>query len=206
MLKIEHGYKNYGEKSVLIDINLEFKDGKSYGIVGRNGSGKTQILKSLAGFIKLSRGRVLQDNTIIRQKNNYIEDAGIVIEIPEFISGFTLEKNLKLIKDMCKNKNEIDLEKWIKFYNLEEFRAKKFKHLSLGTRKKMCLIQAFMHNPKYLLLDEPMDSLDEESVRKTRDYLLSIKKDRTLILTSHNIDDIDILSDSIYKIVDGKLV
>ena len=139
-----------------------FENHHIYGLVGINGSGKTLILKALAGYIKLDKGTVYQDNIQIRKRKNYIERAGVLIENPEFISHLSLLENLELVKQLCRHKKEIDLSYWISLYGLEKFTHTAYKNLSLGTKKKMALIQAFIDSPEILILDEPMNALDEK--------------------------------------------
>lgn len=201
MIAIKNAYKKYNGKYVLENINLTFENGKIYGIVGENGSGKTLILKSICGYIALNKGEVLQDGKKIRNKLNFIEDAGIVIENPNFMEDFTLIENLTIIKNLSDKKNEIDLDYWLAFYKLEKHKDKNFKTLSLGTKQKMFLIQAFMTNPKILILDECFSGLDDEMATKTRAYIKEyINKDRLIILTSHIKSDIDELCDEVFEL------
>lgn len=205
MFKIENGYKTYNKNNVLKNINLNFEDGKVYGLVGINGCGKTLILKALSGYIKLDKGVVYQDDTQLRTKNNYVTNTGVLIENPEFISHLTLSENFKeLIKIYNK---DIDIEKWIKIYELEEYKNTKFKHLSLGTKKKMALIQAFMHDPNNLIFDEPMNALDELSVKKTKNLIKENieKNQKVIVLTSHHAQDIEDLCDVVIHIENGEV-
>jgi len=203
ILKIQNGFKEYNEKVVLENINLVFESGHKYGLLGINGSGKTLILKVLAGYICLNKGFVYQDNTIIRKKMNFIQNAGILIENPSFLTSYSLFKNLELIKSMCKSPQNIDLNYWINLYDIEKFKYTKYKNLSLGTKQKMALIQAFMDQPKVLLLDEPFNSLDSKSCDITHDIINTFSKDCIVILTSHIKEDINRLCDIKYRIVDG---
>lgn len=193
MIKIENAKKTYGKLDIFSDVNLEFKNGEIYKLSGTNGSGKTVLLKSIAGYSVLDNGSITVDGKKIRNKNNFIEDAGILIEEPSFIKDETLISNLEAIKQFCKNKKEINLENWLDFYDLQKHKNKKFKHLSLGTKKKMLLIQAFMHEPKILLLDEPFNALDKESIKKTQDLLRKYKDEgRLIIIATHTEDKKDI--------------
>lgn len=206
MLKIEHGFKSYKGTPVLEDINLTFNNNQIYGLVGINGSGKTLILKALAGYIKLDRGAVYQDKTKIRKQKNYIQNAGILIENPEFISHLSLLENLEMLKTLCRHKKDIDLTYWIALYGLEKFTHTTYKNLSLGTKKKLSLIQAFMDFPQILILDELMNALDEKSVDITQKLILEHKKNGLVILTSHLSSDIDYLCDTVYVVEEGKII
>lgn len=165
-LEIINGQKIYGKRPILNQLNLVFQSGKIYGLKGDNGSGKTVLLKILAGYIKLDKGKVLQDGKVYGVKNHYIQDAGILIEKVEFLS-----------------------------------------HLSLGTKQKMALIQAFISSPSILFLDEPMNALDEKSVRLTKQVILSyLKKENGLvILTSHISEDISDLCTDVLVVENGHI-
>lgn len=198
MIEIKNGYKKYNGKYVLENVNLKFEDGYIYGIVGENGSGKTQIMKAICGYIALNKGEVYQDGKKIRDSLNFIKDAGIVIENPDFMEDYTLLENLNIIKKLADNPKEIDIDYWINFYDLSKHKNKKYKNLSLGTKQKILLIQAFMTNPKVLILDECFSGLDEASANKTREYIKNYKnKDRLIILTSHIKTDIEMLCDKV---------
>ena len=206
MLEIINGYKKYKNLEVLSDINLKFEDGKMYAIIGANGSGKSLILKALSGYNKLTSGKVLQDGNEIKKNNNYIEDAGIIIKNPVMVNEYTINENLEYLKKMSENNKEIDLEKWYKYFEIEEYKEKRFSELSLGTKQKVALIQAFMHNPKNILLDEPFNALDKKTVIKVKELLLEEKKKGKLIVIITHIND-EILEecDEVIELENGKV-
>ncbi len=207
MLEIIDGVKKYGSKTVLNNINYKFEDGKMYGITGANGSGKTLILKSLAGFIKYTTGRVMQNGKEIRKNNNYIENAGIIIENPILVNDFTINQNLEYLKKQSVNADEIDLEKWYRFFNIQEYKDVKFKNLSLGTKQKVGLIQAFMHEPQNILLDEPFNALDKENVKAVQEYLIQKRNEgKLVIIITHINDDILKKCDYVLEISEGKIL
>ena len=206
MLEIINGYKKYKNLEVLSDINLKFEDGKMYAIIGANGSGKSLILKALSGYNKLTSGKVLQNGNEIRKNNNYIEDAGIIIENPVMVNEYTITENLEYLKKMSKNTKEIDLEKWYKYFEIEEYKEKRFSELSLGTKQKVALIQAFMHNPKNILLDEPFNALDKKAVIKVKELLLEEKKKgKLIVIVTHINDEILEECDEVIEMENGKV-
>lgn len=206
MLEIINGYKKYKNLEVLSDINLKFEDGKMYAIIGANGSGKSLILKALSGYNKLTSGKVLQDGNEIRKNNNYIEDAGIIIENPVMVNEYTIAENLEYLKKMSENSKEIDLEKWYKYFEIEEYKEKRFSELSLGTKQKIALIQAFMHNPKNILLDEPFNALDKKAVVKVKELLLEEKKKgKLIVIVTHINDEILEECDEVIEMENGKV-
>ena len=206
MLEIINGYKKYKNLEVLNDINLKFEDGKMYAIIGANGSGKSLILKALSGYNKLTSGKVLQNRNEIRKNNNYIEDAGIIIENPVMVNEYTITENLEYLKKMSENSKEIDLEKWYKYFEIEEYKEKRFSELSLGTKQKVALIQAFMHNPKNILLDEPFNALDKKAVIKVKQLLLEEKKKgKLIVIVTHINDEILEECDEVIEMENGKV-
>ena len=206
MLEIINGYKKYKNLEVLSDINLKFEDGKMYAIIGANGSGKSLILKALSGYNKLTSGKVLQDGNEIRKNNNYIENAGIIIENPVMVNEYTINENLEYLKKMSKNSKDIDLDKWYKYFEIEEYKEKRFSELSLGTKQKVALIQAFMHNPQNILLDEPFNALDKKAVIKVKELLIEEKeKGKLIIIVTHINDEILEECDEVIELENGKV-
>ena len=206
MLEIINGYKKYKNLEVLSDINLKFEDRKMYAIIGANGSGKSLILKALSGYNKLTSGKVLQDGNEIRKNNNYIEDAGIIIENPVMVNEYTINENLEYLKKMSENSKDIDLDKWYKYFEIEEYKEKRFSELSLGTKQKVALIQAFMHNPQNILLDEPFNALDKKAVIKVKELLIEEKKKgKLIIIVTHINDEILEECDEVIELENGKI-
>ena len=206
MLEIINGYKKYKNLEVLSDINLKFEDGKMYAIIGANGSGKSLILKALSGYNKLTSGKVLQNENEIRKNNNYIEDAGIIIENPVMVNEYTINENLEYLKKMSENSKDIDLDKWYKYFEIEEYKEKRFSELSLGTKQKVALIQAFMHNPQNILLDEPFNALDKKAVIKVKELLIEEKKkEKLIIIVTHINDEILEECDEVIELENGKV-
>ena len=206
MLEIINGYKKYKNLEVLSDINLKFEDGKMYAIIGANGSGKSLILKALSGYNKLTSGKVLQNGNEIRKNNNYIENAGIIIENPVMVNEYTITENLEYLKKMSENNKDIDLDKWYKYFEIEEYKEKRFSELSLGTKQKVALIQAFMHNPQNILLDEPFNALDKKAVIKVKELLIEEKKKgKLIIIVTHINDEILEECDEVIELENGKV-
>lgn len=206
MLEIINGYKKYKNLEVLSDINLKFEDGKMYAIIGANGSGKSLILKALSGYNKLTSGKVFQNGKEIRKNNNYIENAGIIIENPVMVNEYTINENLEYLKKMSENSKDINLDKWYKYFEIEEYKEKRFSELSLGTKQKVALIQAFMHNPQNILLDEPFNALDKKAVIKVKELLIEEKKKgKLIIIVTHINDEILEECDEVIELENGKI-
>lgn len=205
MIVLENISKKFGDNIVLNNINLTLNSGKIYGFQGSNGSGKTILFKIICGFAAPSKGKVFVNNKQIGKDLDFPENCGVIIETPGFIERFSGYKNLKLlssINNLIDDKRIIEL---MQLFDLDYKSNKKVKNYSLGMKQKLGLIQAIMEYPKILILDEPMNALDEKTVEKTRKLLKSIKDDCIILISSHNKEDIIELCDEIFFINNGTL-
>lgn len=172
---VKNATKEIRKKIILDNINYTFENGKIYGLSGRNGCGKTMLLRALAGLIFLNEGDISYDGQVIHKDIDFPESIGIVIENVDLLGQFDGFTNLKLLAEI---KNIITDEEIIDVLNrigLDAGNKKKVKHYSLGMRQKLAIAQAIMENPEVLLLDEPTNGLDEDGVLKIRELLLEMK-------------------------------
>lgn len=203
---IEHVSKKYGENMVLDDISLEFESGKIYGLVGRNGCGKTMLMKCICGFVKPSAGRVIVNDKEVGKEIDVPEDIGIIIENPGFVSNYSGYKNLKLLASVNRKIKKEEILKYMEMVGLDPKSKKHVGKYSLGMRQKLGIAQAIMENPSIIILDEPMNGLDNVSVEKVREMLKKVVEEDTLIiLASHNHEDIDTLCNIVYHMDNGKI-
>lgn len=206
MIECKGIYKEFRGRSVLEDINLQFHEGKIYGIVGMNGSGKTLLLKTIAGLSRPSEGRVIIDGEELKA-GNFTKNVGLVSDCIGFLPQYTARENLYSLARIQKKIGMEEIDEILQIVGLDPESKKVYKKFSLGMKQKLAIAQAFMEKPKILLLDEPMNGLDEESVAKMRQFFrLYVEENQAImILTSHNREDIEELSDQIYKIKNGKI-
>ncbi len=200
-IELVHVNKSYKNSPVFNDLNITFDKGKSYGIMGRNGSGKSVLLKLIAGFAYADSGQIVIDGKTMKKDMDFIPDAGVVINAPEFMNNMTGLKNLLYLAEIKNVVSQSDIENLLKTFRLYDARNKKVSTYSQGMKQRLRLAQSMMENPSVLLLDEPMNALDKDGVELVK----SILKDRmaqgkTLIFTSHNREDIEDLADVIYEI------
>ena len=192
-LKIEHICKVIKGVSLLKDVSLTITKGHIYGIVGRNGSGKTVLLKCICGFMPITSGKILQDGVEIGKDTEFIRDTGFIIENPSFLSGKSGLKNLKYLAGIRKKANEERLRECMGKY-------------SLGMRQRLGIAQVLMEDPDFILLDEPMNGLDNEGVVQMRELFIKLKQQgKTFLVVSHNRDDIEALCDEVYEMDAGML-
>lgn len=136
-----------------------------------------------------------------------MSNAGIMIENVQFLPFLTLRENLEMLKDFSKKITDDKISSWIDYYKLNEFVDTKYKNLSLGTKQKLAIIQAVIHNPKVLILDEPFNGLDERSVGLTKNIILKKKEQGCIVIvTTHIKENIDNICDVTYLVSEGKIV
>lgn len=191
---------------ILSDINLHVKKGKITGLVGRNGCGKTMLMKCITGFVKPTEGEVVFDGKKVGEDIDFPADTGIIIETPSFVPYYSGYKNLMELAMLKRKIGKKEVEEVLKKVGLYDARHKLVRKYSLGMRQRLGIAQALMENPETLILDEPMNGLDNECVELVRDILAQLKKQgKTILLVSHNAEDIMVLCDEIYEMDKGKL-
>lgn len=205
-IKLENVSKRFKNENVLKGISYSFESGKIYSIVGRNGSGKSVLLKIIAGLYLQDKGNVLFDNKNYNMINEIPDNLGIVIEQPSFINDLTGLENLKLLASIRNIATERDIVESLEIVNLKDDMNKKYSKYSLGMRQKLSIAQAIMEQQKVILLDEPFNGIDRQSVVAIKEYLKRVKnEDKLIIITTHIMDDVVDLSDVMLYIEDGML-
>lgn len=207
IIKIENATKSFKNKAVFSDINIDIEEGKSYGFIGYNGCGKSVLFKAVCGFSLLNSGSIKYKGQVIGDEIDFIKDTGAIIETPDFLNDLSGFKNLKIIAEIQNIIDDEQIYEALKSVNLYNERNIKVGRYSLGMKQKLRIAQAVMENPSILILDEPMNGLDKESVELVRNLLSShVKKGGTLLLASHNKDDIDMLCQYVYEFENGKVL
>ena len=205
-IKLENVSKRFKNENVLNGISYSFESGKIYSIVGRNGSGKSVLLKIIAGLYLQDKGNVLFDNKNYNMINEIPDNLGIVIVQPSFINDLTGLENLKLLASIRNVATERDIVESLEIVNLKDDMNKKYSKYSLGMRQKLSIAQAIMEQQKVILLDEPFNGIDRQSVVAIKEYLKKAKnEDKLIIITTHIMDDVVDLSDVMLYIEDGML-
>ena len=196
---VENVTKVFGNQEVLKTVCVKFEMGKIYGIVGRNGSGKTVLLKCICGLLCPQAGTVTVGGKVVGKDVDYPENIGFIIETPGFLPGYPGLKNLKYLASVRGKVKEDEIRKYMELVGLNPDDKKHVGNYSLGMRQRLGIAQAFMENPDILILDEPMNALDNNGVEEIRGVLLKMKEQgKLIIIASHVRDDIDILCDEVY--------
>lgn len=205
-VKIEKVTKKLKGTEVLKDINLTLESGKVYGFIGKNGSGKTMLLRLVAGLLRPTEGKVYVDGQDIYSMKGILPDIGIIIENVGVYPEFTGFKNLKMLAKIKNKIKDSDIEEAISRVGLDPHDKRIVKKYSLGMRQKIVIAQAIMERPDILVLDEPTNALDDSGIELFRKIIKEEKERGAVILmASHNKEDIAVLCDDIYQIKGGEL-
>lgn len=199
--------KDLKKNTVLNNVNYTFHSGKIYGLSGRNGCGKTMLLRAIAGLILPTEGYVSIDGKIIGKDIEFPESIGLIIENMNMPNEYTAFKNLQLLAKIKNTANEQDIKNTLIKVGLDPNDKKTVKKFSLGMKQKLNIAQSIMEKPQILLLDEPTNALDSESVKCVHQLLSEFKKsDALVIIASHNKEDLDGICDVIINIDEGEIV
>lgn len=206
MIKIENVTLTIKKAEILKNITVNFEKGMIHGLIGRNGSGKTMLMKCICGFVKPTSGSIMVNGKRIGKDCDFPEDIGIMIETPGFIPYYSGHKNLKLLADLKGKIGKPEILSAMERVGLDPALKRHVRKYSLGMRQRLGIAQAIMENPDLLILDEPMNGLDKDGVRDMREYLLDLKEQgKTILIASHSAEDIDVLCDTVCEMDKGKL-
>lgn len=202
---IENLSKTIKNNKILDNVNLTFESGHVYGLVGRNGSGKTMLLRAICGLIFPDSGKVIIDGKQLHKDISFPESCGIIIENTDLLPNFSAFDNLKMLSEIKNTANDNMIKSAIKSVGLDPDSKKKVKTFSLGMKQRLSIAQALFEDHDILLLDEPTNALDEDGVNDVRRILLEQKKkNKLIIIASHNKEDISLLSDTVISVSNGR--
>lgn len=207
IVTVEHLSKSYGKQLVLDDISFEINKGEIVGFIGPNGAGKSTLMKCMCNLIKMDQGTVnICGNDLIKDRKKALQMQASLIEGPGLFFTMTGLQNLKLfasLKDVSKER----LEEMIEYSNLGKHIHKKVSDYSLGMKQRLALAIALLSEPKFLMLDEPMNGLDPTGIFELREELRNMvhKYDMALLISSHQLSEIEKIADRIIYIDHGKI-
>ena len=207
IIVINNVLKEFKNQIVLNNVNADFYMGKIYGIIGRNGSGKTVLLKCICGLLNASAGNITVNKKIVGREIDFPQNVGFIIETPGFLTNYSGYKNLKYLASIRGLIKQDTIKKTMELVGLDPADKKPVGKYSLGMRQRLGIAQALMENPDILILDEPMNALDYDGVNEMREVFLKLKQQGKLILlASHIHEDIDTLCDEVYETRAGNLI
>ena len=207
-MKIEvHEYeKTISSNTLLSNINISLTSGNIYGFQGKNGSGKTMLMRAISGLILPTSGYVEVDGKRIGKDIDFPQDIGVLIENPGFIGSYSGFENLRLLASLKNRVSDEKIAELMKQLSLDPADSKKFRKYSLGMKQKLGIIAAVMEEPEIIILDEPFNALDEKSCEIVNDMLLKLKADnKIIIIACHDKEELFRIADVVYVIENGEV-
>lgn len=206
MIEVINLKKEFKGNIVFDNVNLKFEKGNIYGITGKNGSGKSVFFKVLAGLYYPTSGEVLFDKVNYSSNDKFPPSMRALIGKPQFFNDLNAFDNLKVLTNIQHKVGNIEIEKTLDLVNLEN-NKKIYSKFSEGMKQKLALAATFVEETEIILLDEPFNALEEETVKKICKYINSIKKDKIILISTHYKEDLVNLNvDKIIKFTEGKVI
>ena len=205
MIEVKNISKSFGDKLVLNNISCTFEPGKIYGIIGINGVGKSTLLRIINGIYDQNQGQVLLDGKVIKDNAEVKENICFVSDDAYFFKGYTLDDMAGFYNDMYENFSEKNFKYFAETLNLDTHQ--KMSNFSKGMKRQSSLILCLATNAKYMFFDETFDGLDPLSRNKMKNHLMEYAKNgNTIIMTSHNMKELEDICDSIAVLEQGKML
>ncbi len=206
VIRLENVSKKFSSEEMIKNISMEFQKGRIYGIVGKNGSGKTVLFKLIAGYLKPSSGDIFVMGKKIGVDVDFPQSMGLVIETPGFLPQYTAYQNLQYLAGIRKVIGKEEIASAIRMVGLEPDSRKKVGKYSLGMRQRLGIAQAIMEKPELILLDEPMNGLDKKGIADIKQLLRELAAEgKTILMTSHYAEDMQVC-DEVFEMEDGRLL
>lgn len=207
LIEIEGVSKTIGKRCVIDNVSLNLESDKIWGFKGINGSGKTMLMRLIAGLIKPDKGRIIIDGKVLWRDISFPESVGILIESPTFLDGLTGFKNLKTLASIKNIITDNDIRKSLSDVGLDPDLSKKYKAYSLGMKQRLGIAAAIMERPEVILLDEPTNALDGEGIELVKALIERERNRGALVVVScHDESIISELSDEIVYLSEGKII
>lgn len=205
-LKVNNYNKKIKNNEILKDINLNLSKGKIYGLKGHNGSGKSMLMRAMAGIMFPTSGEVIINGENITKEKRVYENIGILIESPGFIDSLTGDDNLMMLADIKEKIGATEIREWMKKFDLNSEDKRKVKEYSLGMKQKLGIIQALMENPDIIFLDDPINALDEKSIEIFNKEVINLRElGKLIVISNHNTDELENICDEIIELEEGRI-
>lgn len=205
-ISIEHVTKKIKDATVLKDICLEMKGGTVYGLQGKNGSGKTMLMRAISGLIRPTSGRIVINGEQLHKNISIPRSIGLLLENPSLLPEYDASQNLKLLAKMQGGVPEEEIRQLIRDVGLEDAGHKKVEKYSLGMKQRLGIAAAILGSPDIILLDEPINAIDGEGVEEIRSIILSLKNEKRIIIVAcHDKEEMNLLADEIVHLRDGRI-
>ena len=204
-IRLKNVEKKIKGTEVLKGVNLTVKQGDIVGIRGINGSGKTMILRAIAGLIRVDGSVEIGGKKM--EPGEFPNDIGVLIEMPGFLPEFTGKKNLQLLGILQGRVMEKDIDEAMTSVGLNPLDRRHYKKYSLGMKERLGIAQAILKKPKLILLDEPTNGIDSDGIQMLKKLLPNLKKEgSTIVVASHDREFLDAVTSQCYEMKEGQLL
>ena len=203
--------RNYTKKlkgrNVLDGVSYKFEGGKIYGIQGKNGCGKTMLMRSIAGLVISTRGSIIINGKVLHRDISIPESIGVLIENPSFLPRYSGYENLKMLAMLDDKVSDGEIKDLLEKVGLKDAADKKFGKYSLGMKQRLGIAAAIMGSPEIVLLDEPINAIDGEGVEQIRQLILGLRdENRVVLVACHDKEEMQLLADDIICMQQGRIV
>lgn len=205
-IKINNLTKKIHGTTVLNNISLEFNSNKIYGLSGKNGSGKTMLMRAISGLIRPTDGEIIIGDGILGKDFSFPPSIGVLIENPSFIPKYTGFKNLKLLATIQNKTSDSEIKQTLNDVGLDPEDKRPYRKYSLGMKQRLGIACAIMEKPQIILLDEPINALDESGITLIKELLLKLSDNSIIIISCHDRKELEYLSDEIFVMSEGRII
>lgn len=203
-IRLKDVYKTMKGTQVLKGVNLMVEQGDIVAIRGINGSGKTMVLRAIAGLIRVDGSVEIGGKKM--EPGECPKDIGVLVEMPGFLPEFTGKKNLQLLGMLQEGVTEEDIDEAMNAVGLDPKDRRHYKKYSLGMKERLGIAQAILKKPKLILLDEPTNGIDSDGIQMLEELLRRLKEaGSTIVVTSHDRDFLDAVTSQCYEMTEGSL-
>lgn len=209
VLRTHNLSKEFKKFSAVSSVNMNIKQGDIYGFLGENGAGKTTAIRMIMGLMKATSGEIELFSQMQSRKNRELyKRIGSIIEYPGFYPNLTAQENLEIHRRMMGVQDKESIKNSLKITGIEEAKNKKVKEFSLGMKQRLGIARAILHNPEFLILDEPVNGLDPSGIKEIRELILDLRNKRgiTFLISSHILSEIQQMATKIGIIHKGQLL
>lgn len=205
MIRLEHVAKAYKNHVIFRDLSLEIPTGASVAVTGYNGSGKSVLLKLITGFSRPDSGTITVDGNVIGKDVDFIQNAGVFINAPQFMNSATGYENLMMLAEINRKIGKEQVLQILDRVKLTEAKDKKVRTYSQGMIQRLRIAQAVMEQPDILIMDEPLNALDRDGIDIAHSIFQEYIDDpsKTLLFASHNAEEIKTFATSVLHVENG---
>lgn len=207
-IEIKNVTKIIKKTKVIDSVSLKFEGGKIYGLSGKNGCGKTMLMRLISGLIYPTTGEIIINDKILGRDCSFPKSIGLLIENPAFLTDYTAYENLKMLNGMVGKKlSKEEILDVIESVGLDPKDKRKYYKFSLGMKQRLGIAAAIMGKPEVILLDEPINAIDVDGVSEIRNLIRDLRdEDRVIVIACHDKEEMEYMADEIIYMKDGKIV